>query len=153
MYSASFRILIHSGSSDYIMSCLHERQKCQQPAPMSHGYTVSRKDCLTAHRNHPCMFPLALVKNRKNKAQNNWSEGLKWIVTLLFGDEKPKLNTHSGCPLPPLHHAHTLLSTCQNDPGVLLHLLPINLRQPRGVWKKACLSQPLQTQQACEEPR
>lgn len=145
MYSASSPILIHSGSANYVMSCLHERQKCQQPAPMSHGYTVSRKDCLTAHRNHPCMFPLASVKNMKPIS----TKQLVW---------RPEMSRH--VPVwrwkapPSTTHIHFCLRV--RTIRVLffsLQLLPINLRQPRGVRKKACLSQPLQTQQACEEPR
>lgn len=126
---------------------------------MSHGCTVSRKDRLTAHRNPPCVFPLSSLGKSETYRTKHWPEGLKWVVTFQFGGEKRKLNTHSGCPLPPakpalLPPSPTFVyvsewsgwffscaccqATCSNPGGVL--------------WKKACLSQPLQTRQVCEEP-
>lgn len=67
---------------------------------MSHGCTVSRKDRLTAHRNPPCVLPLSSLGKSEAYRTKHWPEGLKWVVTFLFGGKKRKLNTHSGCPLP-----------------------------------------------------
>lgn len=67
---------------------------------MSHGCTVSRKDRLAAHRNSPCVLPLSSLAKSEAYRTKHWCEGLKWVVTLPFGGEKRKLNTHCGCPLP-----------------------------------------------------
>lgn len=130
---------------------------------MSHGCTVSRKDRLTAHRNSPCVLPLSSLGKSEAYRTKHWSEGLKWVVTLPFGGEKRKSNTHSGCPLPlakPALLPHHLPHFCLRVRMIRdFFFFPAPAaRQPAAtrvcvcVWKKACLFQPLQTRQVCEEP-